>query len=142
MKVDKKVEEAYLAAKAARSNAYAGYSKVKVGAAVKLKGVDEIYSGANIEYAVNGVSLCAERVAIANSATFNKKPELEFVVVCSHTDPVLYPCGVCIQSMSEFCTPELDIYISDLSGILKKVKFKELFTHQYATLPKVLGEDE
>ena len=142
MKVDKTVEKAYELAKAARANAYADYSKVKVGAAVKLKGVDEIYSGANIEYAVNGVSLCAERVAIANSATFNGKPELEFVVVCSHTEPVLYPCGVCIQSMSEFCTPELDIYITNLSGILEKVKFKDLFTHQYATLPKVLEEDE
>ncbi len=142
MKFDEKVEEAYVAAKKARENAYAIYSKVKVGAAIKLKGVNTIYSGANIEYAVNGVSLCAERVAIANSATFNKKPELEFVVVCSHTDPVLYPCGVCIQSMSEFCTPELDIYISDLSGIIEKVKFSDLFTHQYASLPKVLGEDD
>lgn len=139
MIVDAKVERAYGLAKKSRLNAYADYSGVKVGAALKLKDSDEIYYGTNIEFAVNGISVCAERSAISHAVTAQGgKPEIEFVVVCSNTDPILYPCGVCMQALSEFCTPELDIYISNPNQIVDKVKFKTLFTHQYATLPKVL----
>lgn len=138
LKIDPIVEKAFQAAKKARENAYADYSKVKVGAAIKLKGQDEIYAGANVEFVVNGISVCAERAAIGNAVTNKGKFEIEFVVVCSNTDPVLYPCGVCMQALSEFCKPDLDIYISNPSGVVEKTKFKDLFTHQYATLPKVL----
>lgn len=138
LKIDPIVEKAFQAAKAARENAYADYSKVKVGAAIKLKGQDEIYAGANVEFVVNGISVCAERAAIGNAVTNKGKFEIEFVVVCSNTDPVLYPCGVCMQALSEFCKPDLDIYISNPNGVVEKTKFKDLFTHQYATLPKVL----
>ena len=132
------LEKAFQKAKSARENAQAEYSKVKVGAAIKLKGSDEIYSGSNVEYVVNGISVCAERSAISHAVTMQGKPDIEYVVVCSNTEPVLYPCGVCMQALSEFCTPELDIYIANPSGIQERVKFKEIFTHQYATLPKVL----
>ena len=138
LNVDPIVQKAFEAAKAARSNAYAKYSSVKVGAALKLVGSDEIYSGSNVEFVVNGVSVCAERSAISHAVTMAGEIEIEFVVVCSNTDPVLYPCGVCMQALSEFCTPELDIYISNPQGIVEKTKFKQLFTHQYASLPKVL----
>ena len=138
LKVEPIVEKAFQAAKAARENAYADYSKVKVGAALKVAGTDEIYSGANVEFVVNGVSVCAERSAISHAVTQTGRPDIEFVVVCSNTDPVLYPCGVCMQALSEFCTPDLDIYISNPQGIVEKAKFKDLFTHQYASLPKVL----
>ena len=140
MKVSKDVEQAYLLAKKARVNAYAIYSKVKVGAAIKVKGQSEAFAGANVEYCVNGISVCAERSALSACVTSIGKPEVEFVVVCSNTEPVLYPCGVCLQALSEFCTPELDIYIANPQEIVTKVKYKELFTHQYAQLPKVLDE--
>ena len=134
------VQDAFRKAQLARSNAYAEYSKVKVGAAIKIKGSDEIYYGANVEYVVNGISVCAERSALSHAVSNNGKIELEFVVVCSHTDPALYPCGVCMQAMSEFSTPDLDIYIGNRDKIIEKTKFKNLFTHQYASLPKVLEE--
>lgn len=140
MKFDESVKKAHELSCKARENAYAIYSKVKVGAAIKLKGEDKYFSGSNVEYCVNGISVCAERSALSSAVTGVGKPEIEFVVVCSNTDPVLYPCGVCLQALSEFCTPELDIYIANPKEVLKKVKFKELFTHQYAELPKVLDE--
>lgn len=140
IKVNDDVIKAYELAKKARKNAYAIYSKVKVGAAVKVIGHNEIFAGANVEYCVNGISTCAERNALSACVTSIGKPEIEFVVVCSNTDPVLYPCGVCIQALSEFCKPELDIYISNPFAIIKKVQFKDIFTHQYSALPKVLDE--
>lgn len=139
-KFEKEVYEAYEMAKKARLNAYAEYSKVKVGAALKLKGIDKIYSGCNVENVVNGASVCAERSAIYNSVTQQGQIDIEFVVVCSNTDPVLYPCGVCLQCLAEFSDRELDIYISNPKEIVKKVKFKDLLTVQYDRLPKVLDE--
>ena len=131
---------AYEKAKTARVNAYAVYSKVKVGAAIKVKGHQDIFAGSNVEYCVNGISVCAERSALSACVTGAGKPEIEFVLVCSNTEPVLYPCGVCMQALSEFCTPELDIYISNPKKIVTKVQFKDLFTHQYGSLPKVLDD--
>jgi cytidine deaminase len=138
MEITKELQAAFELANKARENAYAVYSKVKVGAAMKVKGNDQIFSGANVEYVVNGISVCAERSALSHAVTMGGKPDLEYVVVCSNTEPVLYPCGVCIQAMSEFCTPDLDIYIANPKGIVKKVQFKDIFTHHYGELPKVL----
>jgi cytidine deaminase len=140
MQVDKSVEKAHGMANKARINAYAVYSKVKVGAAIKLKNSDEIYAGCNVEYVVNGVSVCAERSALSACVTNAGKPEIEFVVVCTNTEPALYPCGVCLQALSEFSTPDLDIYISNPKKIVAKVKHKDLFPHQLSELPKILDE--
>ncbi|MBT4793146.1 MAG: cytidine deaminase [Halobacteriovoraceae bacterium] len=140
MNVSIEVQKAYEQAKKARLNAHAKYSKVKVGAAIKVKGSDKIFAGANVEFCVNGISVCAERSAISASVTDVGIPEIEFVVVCSNTEPVLYPCGVCLQALSEFCSPELEIYITTPAKIMAMTKFKDLFTHQYSELPKVLDE--
>jgi cytidine deaminase len=140
MKVEPIVEKAFEEAKKARENAYAIYSKVKVGAAIKVVGNDQIFAGSNVEIVVNGASVCAERSAISNVVTYNGKPELEFVVVCSNTEPALTPCGVCLQVLGEFCKPELPIYISTPKGITAKYQYKDLITIPYTELPKVLDE--
>ncbi|MBD64213.1 MAG: cytidine deaminase [Halobacteriovoraceae bacterium] len=140
MKVDKKVQEALELAIKARKNAYADLTKVKVGAAIKIKGHDEIYSGCNVEYIVTGISTCAERNALGNIVTHKGKPELEFVVVTSNTEPALYPCGVCLQAMAEFCQSDLKIYIADDTQVIDQTTFKDLMPHQYSELPKVKSE--
>jgi len=140
MKIDETVNKAFEIAARARKNAHAEYSKVKVGACIKVKGSDKLFGGSNVEYVVNGISTCAERNAIAASVSDLGKPEIEFVVVCSNTKPALYPCGVCLQSLAEFCKPDLPIYIADTKGIVAQTKFSDLLTHQYSELPKVLPE--
>ena len=57
-----------MAAKKARRNAYAPYSKFKVGAAVLTDG-GKIFSGCNVENASYGLTQCAERVAIAKAVS-------------------------------------------------------------------------
>lgn len=135
------VEKAFKLAQSARTNAYADYSKVKVGAAIKLKGKDQIFHGANVEYVVNGISVCAERSALSAMVTnTGGRPEPEFLVVCSNTEPALYPCGVCMQALSEFCGPELEIYIGNKDRIVEKTTLGAIMPHQYSELPKVLDE--
>jgi len=92
-------------AKAARSNAYAPYSKFQVGAAVLLAN-GEIVTGTNQENAAYPSGLCAERVAIffANSLYPNVAvTALAVTGAPANHEPSLPtpPCGACRQVILE-----------------------------------------
>jgi len=90
---------------AAQREAYAPYSKFRVGAAVRMTSGD-IYSGANIENASYGLAICAERTAIF-AAVLAGARQLEAVTVCSDSSPPASPCGACRQVLLEF-SPDPD----------------------------------
>jgi len=83
----------------AQRQAYAPYSKFRVGAAVQMSG--EVFSGANVENASYGLTICAERVAVFSAAIAGKH-ELEAIAVCSDASPPSSPCGACRQVLLEF----------------------------------------
>lgn len=93
-------------AKAAAHDAYAPYSKFKVGAAVRLAD-GTVVIGNNQENAVYPVGLCAERVALFSAqAQYPDQPVVALAVTAIGTDghavtqPVP-PCGSCRQAMVE-----------------------------------------
>ena len=88
------------AANAARSRAYAPYSKFRVGAAV-LAEDGTIFTGANIENASYPVSHCAERVAMHKAVSEGRR-RLRAVAVVADGDQPAMPCGACRQVMAEF----------------------------------------
>jgi cytidine deaminase len=94
------------AAFAAMENAYAPYSRFRVGAALKAAS-GEIISGCNVENAVYGEALCAERVAVA-AAVARGLRDFEEIAIASEADEPSPPCGSCRQTMSEFA-PELKV---------------------------------
>lgn len=88
------------AARAARDNAYAPYSKFKVGAAVET--VDgEIFTGCNIENASYGLTCCAERNAVF-AAVCSGVRRFKTLCVVADTDEPVAPCGACRQVLAEF----------------------------------------
>jgi cytidine deaminase len=88
------------AARTAASNAHAPYSQFRVGAAC-LTASGAIYSGANVENASYGLSICAERSAVFAAATAGER-ELRAVVVYTPTANPATPCGACRQVICEF----------------------------------------
>lgn len=95
------------AAREAKSRAYAPYSRFQVGAAVVMDGTT--FTGANVENASYGATLCAERNAIASAvAAGHRRLEIVAVSTSAPSGTVIEqrsPCGICRQVISEFAGP-------------------------------------
>lgn len=111
-------------AKKARGNAYAPYSKFKVGAALLTK-KDKVYTGANVENSSYGLSMCAERVALFGAVSSGEKEFSKLAIVADTKEPVT-PCGACRQILLEFCD-DLEIISATIKGKVKRYTLKELY---------------
>ncbi|MDD5484286.1 MAG: cytidine deaminase [Kiritimatiellae bacterium] len=90
----------------AAGNAYAPYSKLSVGAALLVAGCNLIVTGANVENASYGLTLCAERAALAAAVSAGYRRFAAIAVAASGRRPAV-PCGACLQALAEFCGPDL-----------------------------------
>jgi cytidine deaminase len=86
-------------AHAAAQNAYAPYSKFHVGAAILLTD-GRVVTGANVENASYGLSLCAETVALAKVANEGLLAEIVEIAVVGSSETI-FPCGRCRQLLNE-----------------------------------------
>jgi cytidine deaminase len=110
-----------------RKNAYAPYSKFKVGAALLLdNGI--IVLGSNQENAAYPSGLCAERVAIFHAgAIYPDAKILKMAITAASesnkTSTPIPPCGSCRQSIAEYeikqDTP-IEIYFMGEIGVIYK----------------------
>ncbi len=85
-------------AKKVRRRAYAPYSGIKIGVAISTKS-SKIFTGCNVENASFGLTICAERVAVAKGVS-EGNCDFEHLVIVS--DDFAYPCGACRQVLNEF----------------------------------------
>ncbi|UIO98983.1 cytidine deaminase [Halobaculum sp. CBA1158] len=95
------------AAREAFADAYVPYSEYPVGAA--LRAADgTVFVGCNIENANYSNSLHAEEVALAE-AVKHGHTEFDRLAVASEAADGVTPCGMCRQSLAEFCDGDLPV---------------------------------
>ncbi|HEV8534195.1 MAG TPA: cytidine deaminase [Candidatus Limnocylindria bacterium] len=110
-------EDLIRVASLARHRAYAPYSKYKVGAAVRTKR-NKIYSGANVENASYGMTVCAERCAVWAAVAAGDTKDYDAIAIVIEDDRLPTPCGACRQVMAEFA-PDLRIVLATTGGLRK-----------------------
>lgn len=101
-------------AAAVRRNAYAPYSRFKVGSA--LRDVEGgVHAGCNVENAAYPEGTCAEAGAIAAMVASGQTKFSEIAVIADSPVPVS-PCGGCRQKMFEFAAPGASITMATTGG--------------------------
>ncbi len=112
---------------AARKNAYCPYSKFPVGAAL-LCADGMVYTGANVENASYGLTMCAERVAIFKAVSEGKRDFVKLAVVCDATR--CSPCGACRQVIHEHA-PGIEILMGSPDGSFVRATIAELLPQAF-----------
>ena len=116
------------AAKRARLQSVAPFSKFMVGAAVRASS-GKIYTGCNIESASYGLTVCAERVAIWKALSEGERDFSELAIVAD-TESLTPPCGTCRQIIWEFCK-NATIKLFNLRGQSEIVSIRELLPRAF-----------
>lgn len=120
------------AALAVRRQAYAPFSRYPVGAALALAS-GGIVTGCNVENRSYGLSICAERNAIA-AAVARGERQFTALVVATASSPPAAPCGSCREVLAEFCD-DLPILLVNEAGEQRLTSLAELFPDRFVFPP-------
>lgn len=120
MNIEHLIEEA----KRAREKAYAPYSKFGVGAALLTKD-GKVYHGCNIENAAYSMCNCAERTALFKAYSEGDK-DFQMLAVVADTDRPCSPCGACRQVISELCSKDMTVILTNLKGDILEITVENL----------------
>lgn len=107
---------------------YSKYSKFSVSSILITKSGKEYY-GVNVENASYSLTICAERNAIFSAVTSGEK-DFKRIYVYANSDKLPFPCGACLQVMSEFVDDDFKIILVS-NKEKKEFKFYELFPKRF-----------
>jgi cytidine deaminase len=99
------------AARAARLNAHAPFSKFQVGAALQAED-GTVITGCNVENATYGLTICAERVAMFKAISEGHR-RFSRVAIVADTEAPTPPCGACRQILWEM-GGDLEVILGNL----------------------------
>ena len=120
-------------ARLVRLNAYAPYSKFKVGAAIRATS-GAVYGGVNVENVAYPEGTCAEAGAIAAMIAAGDTEIAEVAVIADSPIPVS-PCGGCRQKLAEFGKGSVKVTLATTDGLLQETTLADLlpgaFTAEY-----------
>ncbi len=122
-------------ARAAAENAYAPYSKFRVGAAL-LFDDGFVATGCNVENASYGLTSCAERNAVFSAVgARGAHHKIVAIAVANLNQAPSPPCGACRQVLSEFVSPDAVICFPSAQGIEMR-PFHELLPFSFRLDPQ------
>lgn len=120
-------------ARLVRLNAYAPYSKFKVGAAIRATS-GKVYAGVNVENVAYPEGTCAEAGAIAAMIAAGDT-EIAAVAVIADSPIPVSPCGGCRQKLAEFGKGDVKVTLATIDGLLQETTLAALlpgaFTAEY-----------
>ncbi|WP_310461761.1 cytidine deaminase [Sphaerotilus sp.] len=129
--VDKAVWNALIdAARAARLQAHAPYSRFLVGAAV-LDEHGRLHAGCNVENAAYPQGVCAEAGALSAMVLAGGRRLQAVVVLGDAGSALVTPCGGCRQKLREFAAPDTPILIADPLHSRALFTMDELLPHSF-----------
>jgi len=116
-------EELVRVASLARQRAHAPYSEYRVGAAIRTKR-NKVHSGANVENASYGLTVCAERTA-AFAAVSAGDTAFDAIAIVIDDERLPTPCGACRQVLAEF-SPDMRVILATTGDKRKVTTLREL----------------
>lgn len=129
--VDQSVWNALMdAARAARLQAHAPYSRFLVGAAV-LDEHGRLHAGCNVENAAYPQGVCAEAGALSAMVLAGGRRLRAAVVLGDAGSALVTPCGGCRQKLREFAAPDTPILIADPLHPRALFTMDELLPHSF-----------
>ncbi len=120
------------AARDAATRAYVPYSGFAVGAALAFED-GGVVTGANVENASYGLSLCAETVAVARAMGEGRRGGLVAVAVTGPGAAPVTPCGRCRQVLSELALlGGNDPLVWCVGGEVLELRLSDLLPHAFS----------
>jgi len=122
-------DELVAAARAVRGKAHAPYSGFAVGAAVRDE-LGRVHVGCNVENASYGLTVCAERNAVA-AAVAAGAHAVRAVAVVTPTRPPASPCGACRQVLAELGDARTRVILARARGAAQTTTLGELLPRAF-----------
>ncbi len=114
-----------------REKSYSPYSGYRVGAAL-LCADDSVVTGCNVENISYGGTICAERTAFVKAISEGKRHFSKLAISVSGEE-LGYPCGICLQFLSEFVGAEFEVICGNNKGEYKSYLFSELLPFAFSS---------
>jgi len=120
------------AARAVRANAHAPYSRYQVGAAV-LDEQGRIHVGCNVENVSYGLTVCAERNAVAAAVAAGASSLRAVAIASEDARAPAPPCGACRQVLAELAAADVPVILLGPRGAGRRHRLGDLLPHAFGS---------
>lgn len=127
--MDAALKALFEAAESAQAQAYAPYSRFRVGAAIRAAS-GRIHAGCNVENAAYPQGWCAEASALAAMVMAGGK-QVQAAAVFAVAPEAVTPCGGCRQKLREFAADSCPVWAADDSGVRGTYTLGGLLPHSF-----------
>lgn len=126
------LEKMYEEVKRINEYSYSPYSNYRVSACILAKD-GSLISAINVENASYGLSMCAERSALFKAISLGYKPNdfLKIMIYTNRLDSMPYPCGACLQVISELMGLDADVIIVNDNHQFEIHKVKDMLPYAF-----------